>query len=1159
MSTMSKTISVNCANIRGKESHPEGSFVKIGGRQFYRIANYDSMAPFFISIVSSSDHWIYLSTTGGITAGRIDPDNAIFPYYTEDKVTENGENTGSVTVIRVEKSEGVNIWEPFANRYGGLYEIERNLYKSETGDSIIFEEVNLDLGLTFRYAWQTSDRYGLVRRSELVNHSAQETRLEILDGIRNILPYGANQQVQNEISCLLDAYKRSELVAGTTLAIYSMSSILTDRAEPSEALRATTTWSAGLGTQAILLTEKQLASFRSGRNAVPENDVRAHRGAYLACATLSLQPHEEKKWHIVTDINKDRAGTAELIKALENTEKLIDDLQKDIARGEEKLVYIVGSSDGLQASKDKLTNVHHFANVMFNVMRGGVFANNYRIEISDLIEFMRAMNRPLAKKHEAHLRSLGHETGVGDLIKHARKQNDPQLVRLCYEYLPITFSRRHGDPSRPWNRFAIKVKDSKGDAILNFQGNWRDIFQNWEALSLSYPEFMEHMICKFVNASTVDGYNPYRITRDGIDWEEPEPGNPWSNIGYWGDHQVIYLQKLLEWSVRFHPERLRSFLVDEIFSYANVPYEIKPYAEILRNAYNTIRFDEEKNERIGKLTQDIGADGKLVLDSDGGAVLVNLTEKLLVMILTKLSNFVPEGGIWMNTQRPEWNDANNALVGNGLSMVTACYLRRCVKFCESLYEESGLKEVSLSSEVHGFLDAITAILKNSEGNLIGPYNDAERRKVVDALSSAGSEYRQNFYKRGVSGEKTEIKTEDIANLFRSALRHLDHTIKANLRSDGLYHSYNLITFAENSASVSYLYEMLEGQVAALSSGSLSPAQAADVFAALRKSSLYRADQHSYILYPDRNLPGFMSKNNIPEEMLSGFELAEKMLANRDNAILYRDAEGQCHFNSEFRNAECLATAIDKLSCEETYGKHILKDKDRLLAIYESIFDHKYFTGRSGSFFAYEGLGSIYWHMVSKLMLTAQEQYFAARESGAGRDIVERLAKAYYDIREGIGFNKTPEVYGAFPTDPYSHTPAHSGARQPGMTGQVKEEVITRLGETGISVREGMIFFSPTLLRKREFLSAPSTFTCRNLDGSESQLELHASEMAFTLCQTPVVYHLGNESKIVATMNDGTEAQAKSSLPFDLSQSIFRREGKCVRIDVWVDEAGLFTE
>ena len=53
-----------------------------------------------------------------------------------------------------------------------------------------------------------------------------------------------------------------------------------------------------------------------------------------------------------------------------------------------------------------------------------------------------------------------------------------------------------------------------------------------------------------------------------------------------------------------------------------------------------------------------------------------------------MSNFIPEAGIWMNTQRPEWNDANNALVGNGVSMVTLYYLRRFLKFFEKLLENS---------------------------------------------------------------------------------------------------------------------------------------------------------------------------------------------------------------------------------------------------------------------------------------------------------------------------------------------------------------------------------------------------------------------------------------------------------------------------------------
>ena len=81
-------------------------------------------------------------------------------------------------------------------------------------------------------------------------------------------------------------------------------------------------------------------------------------------------------------------------------------------------------------------------------------------------------------------------------------------------------------------------------------------------------------------------------------------------------------------------------------------------------------------------------------------------------MLAKLSNFVPEGGIWMNTQRPEWNDANNALVGYGLSMVTLCYLRRYVDFCRRLFSNSDLADVSLSTEVAEMLAAVNALLSD---------------------------------------------------------------------------------------------------------------------------------------------------------------------------------------------------------------------------------------------------------------------------------------------------------------------------------------------------------------------------------------------------------------------------------------------------------------
>ena len=56
--------------------------------------------------------------------------------------------------------------------------------------------------------------------------------------------------------------------------------------------------------------------------------------------------------------------------------------------------------------------------------------------------------------------------------------------------------------------------------------------------------------------------------------------------------------------------------------------------------------------------------------------------------------------------------------------------------------------------------------------------------------------------------------------------------------------------------------MLEGQVAVMSSGVLAPTEVDALLTALRQSALYRENQNSYLLYPDRKLPRFMERNEI---------------------------------------------------------------------------------------------------------------------------------------------------------------------------------------------------------------------------------------------------------------------------------------------------------
>lgn len=143
-----------------------------------------------------------------------------------------------------------------------MYRITRNLYKNLYGNKIIFEEINHDLELTFRYQWNSSGVYGFVRKSTLINKNPAQIEIALLDGIQNIMPFGVGSDLQNQSSNLVDAYKRSELIKDKGLAIYALSAIIVDKAEPSEALKANIVWSMGLENPKYLLSSLQVKNFR---------------------------------------------------------------------------------------------------------------------------------------------------------------------------------------------------------------------------------------------------------------------------------------------------------------------------------------------------------------------------------------------------------------------------------------------------------------------------------------------------------------------------------------------------------------------------------------------------------------------------------------------------------------------------------------------------------------------------------------------------------------------------------------------------------------------------------------------------------------------------------------------------------------------------------
>ena len=171
-----------------------------------------------------------------------------------------------------------------------------------------------------------------------------------------------------------------------------LSAIIVDRAEPSEALKATTVWSSGLSNPTYLLSSFQLEAFRRGQSPTEEWENKGEKGAYFLVDTLTFEGNQAKDWHIVADVNQSIVGIRSLAQAMDKGD-IIDQVHKDIQKGTNKLIQLCAAADGVQLTNDKRTIMRHFSNTMFNIMRGGIFDANYQIEKADFLSYLQQANK----------------------------------------------------------------------------------------------------------------------------------------------------------------------------------------------------------------------------------------------------------------------------------------------------------------------------------------------------------------------------------------------------------------------------------------------------------------------------------------------------------------------------------------------------------------------------------------------------------------------------------------------------------------------------------------------------------------------------------------------------------------------------------------------
>ncbi len=385
--------------MRERQRVPTGGLSLIDGVEYYRIDGVEQMEPFLMTVVSDSDLWNFVSSTGALTAGRVDADHSLFPYETVDKLHRAAGITGPVTVIARTVDGQRLLWRPFGAECDTS--CSRSIAKSVLGDRLIFEERHHEWGLDFLATWAPSRAHGWVRTVEVVDVGGDVGGhgfgLEVLDGLLDVMPAGVDAQTEQILSNLVDSYKRSETGPWGTLAVYTLEALITDRAEPAESLTATTIWSSGFTGAEPDLDARAIDAMVEGRPRDPSRLVTGRPGAYLLRGAVTVPESGSVSWMMVADTGLAHSDVLAASRTATDADaaRTVGD---DVLAGSERLRVLLAGADAFQSTADGIADAHHLSNVLFNSMRGGVFPYGHQVPTADLAEFVRVRNREVSER-----------------------------------------------------------------------------------------------------------------------------------------------------------------------------------------------------------------------------------------------------------------------------------------------------------------------------------------------------------------------------------------------------------------------------------------------------------------------------------------------------------------------------------------------------------------------------------------------------------------------------------------------------------------------------------------------------------------------------------------------------------------------------------------
>ena len=676
---------------------------------------------------------------GVVSFGIEDKEHAIMEFYPAHVAYQNVKRTGFRTFI---KKDG-RFYEPFSGEeLAQEMEIGRNHMRITEEDP----ESGLRTQVTY-YVLPEEPVAALVREVTITNQSQDACRLEVIDGMPAVIPYGVGMGNMKNMTQTAKAWMQA-VTLGEHTEIYRVRASMEDSASVREVAGANFALAveeAGEGLTAIVDPEVIFSYDTSLGNPVgfkrqPLEQLlarRQNRTNIVPCAFFAADreaaPGESIRLY-------------ELYGQTETTEKLQDFMQKKLN----------GAFFRKKAQR----------------------AEDLTQELTDVIA-----TRTGNETFDAYCRYT--------YMDNVLRGGEP--VKLTDHKLFYLYSRKHGDLERDYNDFSMMPEYfSQGN------GNFRDVAQNRRCDTFFHPEVGRHNIHIFYSLIQLDGYNPLKLEKMTYRYEGSQekldeklqdllqnsftPGQLYETIeqlavpedveelftqiletsaeetnadfgeGYWSDHWDYNLDLIEEYLAVF-PEQEKDLYFEDGYRFYRSPKGVLPR----RKRY----VKTEKGIRQYHFLQDIPGSGSFVKNSQqGGDLTVTLIEKLLLLCALKFSALDARGmGVEMEGGKPGWYDALNGLPGLlGSSMAETYELQRMLeKTIEILGKYPGEYEM---------LSELAELFRNLQKDCLKYAQTEDLMEFWNRRNDSREAYREKIY-GGIRGERTGMDSRELLEILQN--------------------------------------------------------------------------------------------------------------------------------------------------------------------------------------------------------------------------------------------------------------------------------------------------------------------------------------------------------------------------------------------------------